>query len=31
MKSLKKTGHMGNPQLLEDLVKKLPHSLRFQW
>ncbi|CAG7824869.1 unnamed protein product, partial [Allacma fusca] len=31
MKSLKKTAHMVNPQLMEDVLAKLPYQLQFQW
>jgi len=31
MESMNYLGHMSNPQLMEDLVMKLPYSLRVQW
>ncbi|CAG7821555.1 unnamed protein product, partial [Allacma fusca] len=31
MKALGKTGHMRNPQLLKELLVKLPHQLQFEW
>ena len=31
MESLKKTGHMMNPQLISDLVGKLPSYAKFDW
>ena len=31
MKLLKSTGHMTNPQLQQELVEKLPHTLKLQW
>ena len=31
MESLEYTGHMNNPQLINDLLRKLPTHLRLQW
>ncbi|CAG7785078.1 unnamed protein product, partial [Allacma fusca] len=31
MKTMKKVAHMTNPQLLEDILAKLPYHLQFQW
>ncbi|CAG7828386.1 unnamed protein product [Allacma fusca] len=31
MKTLGKVAHMVNPQLLEDILTKLPYQLQFQW